>query len=161
MIVVVVLALAAVAVLGAVVALAMGRGGELTEIQPEYPPIMQPEGRPVTGAEVAMLRLPRSLWGYRADVTDEALHRLAYALSERDARMAALEHQCAELKRRLAEHEGGWTDEESPGWTNEEHGRWTAEFGAEPAANEPWTPPADNGGAVDLIKHQEAEETAL
>ena len=102
---VVVLVLAGVAVLGAVVALAMGRGGELAETHPDYPPLpLGADGHPITGREAARIRLPRTFWGYQPYVTDEALHRLAFALSERDARVAALEHQLHDLRRR---HEGG------------------------------------------------------
>lgn len=117
---VVVLVLAGVAVLGAVVALAMGRGGELAEPQPDHPPL--PLGHPVTGPDAALLRLPQSLWGYRKDVTDEAVHRLAYALAERDARMALLERRLDDLRHRLGETEG------LPGAFAPDTGAWT--FGA-------------------------------
>ncbi|MFC4905748.1 hypothetical protein [Actinomadura gamaensis] len=104
-VVMVVLVLAGVAVLAAVVVLAMGRGGELARTHPDVPPLPLIDGVPVTGPEVAMLRLPRALWGYQMGVTDEALHRLAYALTERDARMAALEQHVADLRRQLDETE--------------------------------------------------------
>src|SRR5690606_24671469 len=42
---------------------------------------------------------PRTLWGYQPQVTDEALYRLADALSERDARVATLEKQLQDLRR--------------------------------------------------------------
>ncbi|MFC5185410.1 hypothetical protein [Actinomadura harenae] len=112
--VMVVLVLAGVAVLAAVVVLAMGRGGELGRTHPDVPPMPLLDGARVTGPEVAMLRLPRALWGYQMNVTDEALHRLAYALTERDTRVAAMEQQIDALHRRLADVEGrgpvaGWT----------------------------------------------------
>ncbi|TDC63059.1 hypothetical protein E1200_23620 [Actinomadura sp. GC306] len=95
---VVALVLAGLAVLGAVVALAMGRGGELAETHPDYPPLpVGADGRPITGEDIARLRLPRTFWGYQPQVTDEALHRLADALHERDARVAALERRLREL----------------------------------------------------------------
>ncbi|MEV5568600.1 hypothetical protein AB0L06_01005 [Spirillospora sp. NPDC052269] len=115
--VMVVLVLAGVAVLGAVVVLAMGRGGELGRTHPDVPPLPLLDGARVTGPEVAMLRLPRALWGYQMNVTDEALHRLAYALTERDTRMAAMEQRIADLRRRLA-------DEESPDGPSEASGGW-------------------------------------
>lgn len=97
--VVVVLVLAGVAVLGAVVVLAMGRGGELAETHPDYPRLpLGSEGRPITGPEVARMSLPRTFWGYQPHVTDEALRRLASALSERDARVDALERQLRDLR---------------------------------------------------------------
>lgn len=103
--VMVVLVLAGLAVLAAVVVLAMGRGGELGRTHPDAPPLPLIGGAPVTGPEVAMLRLPRALWGYQMNVTDEALHRLAYAMTERDTRVAAMELQIADLRRRLADAE--------------------------------------------------------
>ncbi|MFC9972582.1 hypothetical protein ACFVH6_17015 [Spirillospora sp. NPDC127200] len=120
MIVIVVLILAGLAVLGAVVVLAMGRGGELAETHPDHPPLPLPTGRPITGPEVALLRLPRGLWGYQVGITDEALQRLAYALAERDARMAVMEQHLVELRQRLGESE----DED-------EDGRWDEFYGSE------------------------------
>ncbi|TDB94736.1 hypothetical protein [Actinomadura sp. 7K534] len=94
----VVLVLAGLAVLGAVVALAMGRGGELAETHPDYPPLPGgADGRPITGDDIARLRLPRTFWGYQPQLTDEALQRLADALHERDARVAELEQRLREL----------------------------------------------------------------
>jgi len=111
--VVVVLVLAGLAVLGAVVVLAMGRGGELAETHPDYPELPLPTARPITGTEAALLKLPRGLWGYQVGFTDEAIHRLAYSLAERESRMAMLEQQLADLRYQLGEPavtpEGAWT----------------------------------------------------
>ncbi|MFA1540668.1 hypothetical protein [Actinomadura monticuli] len=102
--VVVVLVLAGVAVLGAVVVLAMGRGGELAEAHPDYPPLqLDAEGRPILGADGSRLRFPATIWGYQMQVTDEAVHRLTTALQERDARVADLERQLHDLRRRVDE----------------------------------------------------------
>ncbi len=103
---VVVLVLAGVAVLGAVVVLAMGRGGELAEAHPDYPPVsVDAEGRPVIGWEGSHLRFPRTLWGYQMHVTDDAVHRLTEALHERDARVADLERQLRDLRKRAGDAE--------------------------------------------------------
>ncbi|OLT22174.1 hypothetical protein BJF79_46400 [Actinomadura sp. CNU-125] len=108
MIVLVVLGLAAVAVLGAVVLLAMGRGGELSATHPDHPPLpFGAEGRPVTAAETFDLRLPRTIWGYQPEVTDEAVRRLARrALGDRDAELAALRRENAELRHRAGDPVG-------------------------------------------------------
>ncbi|WP_242901069.1 hypothetical protein [Actinomadura terrae] len=103
--VVVVFVLVGVAVLGAVVVLAMGRGGELAETHADHPPLPLPEGRHLTASELAHLRLPRAAWGYQVTVTDEALRRLSGALNERDLRLAVLERQLDDLRRRLGEQE--------------------------------------------------------
>ncbi|MGW3768943.1 hypothetical protein [Actinomadura verrucosospora] len=106
MIVVVVLVLAGVAVLGAVVVLAMGRGGGLAEAHPDYPPVsVDAEGRPVIGWEGSHLRFPRTLWGYQPHVTEDAFHRLTEALHERDARVADLERQLHDVRERAGDDE--------------------------------------------------------
>lgn len=103
----VVIGLAAVAVLGAVVLLAMGRGGELSTAPPDHPPLsFGAEGWPITEAEVAYLRLPRTLWGYQPDMTDEAVRRLGRALADRDAELFALRRENAELRHRAGEPVG-------------------------------------------------------
>jgi len=149
--VLVVLALAALAVLVAVVVLATGRGGELARTHPDHPPLHMPSGRRLTGADVATLHLPHGLWGYQVDVTDEALRRLACALNERDARLAALEAELAELKRRHGhvEEPASWGDA-GPAWTGPRMPPWgepparrrdgTAEDGG-PAHGHPNDPP--------------------
>ena len=102
--VVVVLVLAGVAVLGAVVVLAMGRGGELTDTHPDYAPLrVDDEGRPVLGPDGDRPRFPRSIWGYQMQVTDDAVQRLVTLLHERDARVADLERQLHDLRGRGGE----------------------------------------------------------
>lgn len=96
---VVVFVLAGLAVLGSVVVLAMGRGGELTETHPDHPPLPLGDGRYVTPRTVLSLRLPRAFWGYQAPVADQAFRDLARALAERDARVADLERQVDDLRR--------------------------------------------------------------
>ena len=99
------IAVAAVAVLGAVVALAMGKGGELADTHPDHPPLPLPDERPLVGMDAAVLHLPRGLWGYHVAVTDEALRRLAYALTERETRVAMLERELNELRHQVEERD--------------------------------------------------------
>ncbi len=99
----VVLVLAGLAVLGAVVVLAMGRGGELAETHPDYAPLrLDVEGRPILPSG-ARIRFPATIWGYQMQVTDEAVHRLTEALRERDARVADLERQLHDMRRRAGD----------------------------------------------------------
>ncbi|MBW8481374.1 hypothetical protein [Actinomadura parmotrematis] len=109
--VVAVLVLAGLAVLGAIVVLAMGRGGELAPPQPDYVPLPPMDGRPLTGAEAAMLRPPRALWGYQPAVTDEAMRRMVSSLAERDAQIHALEARLAAVRH---PGEGGATAADAP-----------------------------------------------
>lgn len=95
--VLVVLALAALAVLAGVVAVAMGYGGELAEFAPDVPPLDLPEATRLGAADFMALHLPVSLVGYHTQSVDETLNRVANALSERDTRIAVLEHRVDEL----------------------------------------------------------------
>ncbi|HEX9353400.1 MAG TPA: hypothetical protein VF933_06245 [Streptosporangiaceae bacterium] len=93
------LLLAGVVILAGVVSVAMGRGGEMAEFATDYLP---PEV--VTAADVATLRPPSSLWGYNAQLTDEALSRIAQVISERDVEIAVLRQQLAELRSATGSH---------------------------------------------------------
>lgn len=90
-----VLLLAAAAVIGGAVLVALGRGGEMAFFPADQPPLTL--GR-VTAAEVALLQPPRSLWGYNAQVTSEALQVIAHAVTERDAEIERLRSQLAQLR---------------------------------------------------------------
>ena len=82
-----------------VVSVAMGHGGEMAEFAMDYlPPDL------VTAADVALLRPPSALWGYNAQVTDEALNRIAQVITERDVEIAVLRQQLAELRSATGSH---------------------------------------------------------
>lgn len=98
------LLLAVVAVLAAIVVVAIGGGGELSVEHPDHPPLALPGRRPVAGTDAALLRLPLGLWGYHKQITDEALERFAYELTERDTRIAVLEQQLAEARQGAGGH---------------------------------------------------------
>ncbi|WP_285775335.1 hypothetical protein [Microtetraspora sp. NBRC 13810] len=93
----VVLALAALAILAGVVAVAMGRGGELKEFPPDVPPLDLPEAGQLSAVDFAALQLPVSLVGYHTQSVDETLQRAAVAISARDTRIAVLEQRVTEL----------------------------------------------------------------
>jgi hypothetical protein len=116
LIVIVAIALAGLAVVVAVVMLASGMGGELADTHPDHPPLPLPGNRPIAGTDAALLRLPLGVWGYHTRVTDEALRRLSYALTERDTRIAILEQQAAELRQKLASLEAADGDA-AAAWT--------------------------------------------
>jgi hypothetical protein len=91
----VVMLVAAVAVLVGVVAVAVGRGGELTFFQADYAPLKLDE---ISATDVVLFRPPMALWGYSVQATDEALNRIAEALTERDIEITALRHKVANLE---------------------------------------------------------------
>lgn len=91
----VVMLVAAAAVLVGVVLVAMGRGGELAFFEADYAPLKLDE---VSATDVALFRPPTALWGYSMQATDEALNRVAAAITERDIEISALQQQVADLK---------------------------------------------------------------
>jgi hypothetical protein len=91
----VVMLVAAAVVLAGVVYVATGRGGELAFFQADYAPLKMDE---VTSTDVALLRPPTALWGYNMHATDEALSRIASAITERDIEISALQQQVADLE---------------------------------------------------------------
>jgi hypothetical protein len=82
-----VILLAAGAILGGVVVVAMGRGGEMALFDRDLPVKIT---RLQTPGEVATLQLPFGLIGYQARATGEALVAVANLLARRDAEIAAL-----------------------------------------------------------------------
>jgi hypothetical protein len=95
--VLVVLAIAALAILGCVVLVSLGRGGELTEFPPDVPPLDLPEPGQLTAVDFMALQLPVNLVGYHTQSVDETLRRAATAISARDTRIAVLEQRVSEL----------------------------------------------------------------
>ncbi|MEU1076405.1 MULTISPECIES: DivIVA domain-containing protein [unclassified Streptomyces] len=86
--------LIAMVVVVAAVTLAVVGGGDdavLPETGPERLSDPLPEDRPVERADIDALRLPVAARGYRMAEVDDVLSRLAAELSERDARIAALQ----------------------------------------------------------------------
>ena len=96
----VVLLLAALAILAGVVVVAVGRGGELAMFRPDVP--ARPQAF-ASAADVASFRPPPAFFGYSATATDEALQRITTVVAERDAEVAWLRGQIAELKGSAAE----------------------------------------------------------
>lgn len=101
-----VLVLAAVAVAVGVALVAAGRGGEMAFFPADYRPLVLGE---VTAADVALLQPPRSLWGYHAQATDEALQAIAQAVTDRDVEIERLRTRLAQAQWRpgIAEEREG------------------------------------------------------
>lgn len=82
-----VLLLAAIAILGGVLLVAMGGGGEMALFSRDVPIALR---NPRTPGEVANQRLPLGPIGYQVQATEEALVAAANLLAERDREIAAL-----------------------------------------------------------------------
>jgi hypothetical protein len=91
----VLLLIAALAIAGGVVLAALGRAGEMAAFAGDAPPL---DLGAVTATDIALLRPPMSLWGYNAQVTEEALRLIARSVTERDVEIAALRRDVAELR---------------------------------------------------------------
>ena len=86
---------AAVAILTGVVAVAMGWGGEMVTYSRDRPAVPL---RARTASEVAVLRLPASLFGYQREATDAALHEISRLVADRDAEIADLRAELWRLR---------------------------------------------------------------
>jgi hypothetical protein len=86
--------IAVVVVLGGIVAVAVGHGGELSHEEVDHAPL---DMGPMSATDVVLLRPPTALWGYSVQITDQALERIAGAIRDRDVRIVALEQRIAEL----------------------------------------------------------------
>jgi hypothetical protein len=126
----VVLVLAALVILAGVVVVAMGKGGELALPRPDSAAF----GRElVTPADMATFRPPAAFLGYSAQVTDDALRRIARAVAERDSELAMLRREVAVLRAREvgAAEAGGRAGPRPPG---------TRPAGQQPARQRPPRP---------------------
>lgn len=90
----VVLLLAALAILAGVVAVAIGRGGELAMFRPDT---QAQQAVLATAADVAAFRPPLAFFGYSAPATDDALQRITAVVAERDAEVAWLRDEVHRL----------------------------------------------------------------
>jgi hypothetical protein len=91
----VVVLIAAAVVIGGVILVALGRGGEMASFQPDYAPLDLGQ---VTAADVALLQPPRGLWGYSPQAVEEALQVIAHAVSQRDVEIERLRQEVARLR---------------------------------------------------------------
>ncbi|NHC13186.1 DivIVA domain-containing protein [Motilibacter sp. E257] len=82
--------LLALGVLAAIALVAAGRGDGLSEAEPDVAPVALPSGA-LTPVDLAEVRFPSALRGYRMADVDAVLDRVAGELAERDARIALLE----------------------------------------------------------------------
>ena len=87
--------LVGILVIAAVALLAVGRLGELPDVEGDRAPLALPDDRPLDGDDVDGVRFAVGLRGYRMDEVDDVLDRLAVEAQERDARIDELETRLA------------------------------------------------------------------
>ncbi len=90
-----VLIVVAAAIVVGVIVVALGRGGGLAQSTADFVPF---EIDNVTATDVALLRPPAALCGYHIPATDQALSRIAQAMTEREVEIATLRRQLTELR---------------------------------------------------------------
>jgi hypothetical protein len=83
--------LAAIIVITVIALLAVGKLGELPDTTSDRAPLALPDDRVLTNTDVDSVRFNVGARGYRMDEVDVVLDRLSAEVSERDARIAALE----------------------------------------------------------------------
>ena len=86
--------LVGIALLGGIVVVAMGRGGELSRDGADQPAATDFE----SWADVAHYRPPAALLGYHAGATDRALQLISRVMAEREAEIAWLRERLRELQ---------------------------------------------------------------
>jgi DivIVA domain-containing protein len=77
-------------VIFAIFAVTVGRGGSMTQFQPDWPGRPLPQDRPVRASDLADARFSVAFRGYRMAEVDEALDRLAVEIAQRDERIQQL-----------------------------------------------------------------------
>ena len=87
--------LAAILVIAVGAMLAVGRLGELPDVEPDRAPLALPDDRPMGRQDVDGVRFAVGMRGYRMDEVDDVLDRLAAEVSQRDARITDLEERLA------------------------------------------------------------------
>jgi DivIVA domain-containing protein len=70
---------------GAVVAVAVGRGGAMSEVYDDRPDAALPSGRPLTSDDLRDLRFSTAVRGYRMDEVDALLARLRADMISRES----------------------------------------------------------------------------
>jgi hypothetical protein len=90
----IVIILVALVILGGVVVVAMGRGGELARDRSDAPD----EGDFESSADVASYRPPAALLGYHAGATERALQLIGRTIADRDAEISWLRSRLRELQ---------------------------------------------------------------
>lgn len=104
---VVVVAAVTLAVIGSGDSADRGASGGLAGAPPDLLDEPLPPDRPVGHADVAALRLPVGVRGYRMQQVDDVLDRLGAELAERDSRIAELESALAGAQAVAMHHEAG------------------------------------------------------
>jgi hypothetical protein len=84
----------AVVILGGIIAVAMGKGGELSRLAGDEPSEVDFE----SWTEVASYRPPPALLGYQAGATEQAFALVGRVLADRDAEIAWLRARLRELQ---------------------------------------------------------------
>jgi DivIVA domain-containing protein len=80
-------------VIFAIFAVTVGRGGSMTQFQPDWPGQPLPQERSVRASDLADAKFSVAFRGYRMAEVDEALDRLAVEIAQRDERIQQLTGQ--------------------------------------------------------------------
>jgi hypothetical protein len=110
--VIVAIVIAAAAILGGIIVVAIGKGGEMSVERPELPGHMDFQ----SATDVADYRPPGALVGYSALATEHALAMIARTIAGRDTEIDWLRRRLAELQpESVPRPEAGTPSDGSPG----------------------------------------------
>ncbi len=134
----VVILLVAAVILGGIVVVAMGHGGELARDKVEFPATADLR----SWSDVARYRPPPALLGYHAASTEQALMIIARSIAERDAEISWLRSRLAELQPESAGRDGDVTDAAGADDPDRDSNDWAR-------ADDDWAGADDDRGATD------------
>jgi len=109
--VIVAIVIAAIVIVGGIIVVAMGRGGELAIDRPDLPRRTDFQ----SSSDIADYRPPAALIGYSAVATEQALTLIARTIAERDAEIDWLRRRLAELQPESLPDGSNGTSAGSPG----------------------------------------------
>ncbi len=73
-----------IAIVGAIVVVVAGRGGEMADVYDDRPDATLPAGRPLTADDIRSVQLGTGFRGYRMDEVDALLQRIEADLLDRE-----------------------------------------------------------------------------
>ena len=138
----VVILLVAAVILGGIVVVAMGHGGELARDKVELPATADLRA----WSDVARYRPPPALLGYHAASTEQALMIIARSIAERDAEISWLRSRLAELQPESAGRDRDVIDVAGADDPDDDSNGWARIDDDRPGADDD-RPGADDGGA--------------
>jgi DivIVA domain-containing protein len=149
-------------VIFAIFAVTVGRGGSMTQFQPDWPGRPLPQDRPVRASDLSDARFSVAFRGYRMAEVDDALDRLAVEIAQRDERIQLLTGQPFDAASPVAPTSGEPGADDHAAYQPGAYDTAVYQPGAQnPSANDPSrNPDAYDPSASDPSAHQPPQPPA-